>query len=273
MGRCFHHPETRYRVGRQKRDEPELGVGAEVPRGTLGTVHNAALLLDLLGQGPPYQQLTDLAERSGMSLPTLHRLLRSLMAAGLVEQDARSRYGLGPELVRLAEQYLGRLPVLKVAGPYLVDLRDSTGGTVLVATLVDGDIVYVDRVDGADAGGVLRDASRLVPALRTAAGRVLLAGADDDAWERAVAAADGDRSAPPRDDRARWREQSWVAVGLDPPRPRVEVAAAIRDDHGVVAALAVACSGTSSSGDEVAQSIAPALVRTADAISRTLGHG
>ena len=83
------------------------------------------------------------------------------------------------ELVRLAEQYLGRLPVLKVAGPYLVDLRDSTGGTVLVATLVAGDVVYVDRVDGVDAGGVLRDATRLVPALHTASGRVLLAEADD----------------------------------------------------------------------------------------------
>jgi len=237
-------------------------------------VHNAALLLDLLGQGPAYHQLTDLAERSSMSLPTLHRLLRSLMAAGLVEQDARSRYGLGPELVRLAEQYLGRLPVLKVAGPYLVDLRDSTGGTVLVATLVGGDVVYVDRVDGADAGGVLRDASRLVPALDTAAGRVLLAAADDAAWERAlVARADGDGPAPGCDDRARWREQAHLVVGIDPPRPRVEVAAAIRDDHGVVAALAVAGSATSFAEDEVTHRVAPAVVRTADAISRTLGHG
>lgn len=248
-------------------------MGGDVPRGTLGTVHNAALLLDLLGQGPAYHQLTDLAERSGMSLPTLHRLLRSLMAAGLVEQDARSRYGLGPELVRLAEQYLGRLPVLKVAGPYLVALRDSTGGTVLVATLVGGDAVYVDRVDGADAGGVLRDASRLVPALDTAAGRVLLAASDDATWERALAAVDGDGAAPDCDDRPRWREQAHVVVGIDPPRPRVEVAAAILDDHGVVAALAVAASATSFTEDAVTHRVAPAVVRTADAISRTLGHG
>jgi IclR family acetate operon transcriptional repressor len=248
-------------------------LGADVPRGTLGTVHNAALLLDLLGQGPAYHQLTDLAERSGMSLPTLHRLLRSLMAAGLVEQDARSRYGLGPELVRLAEQYLGRLPVLKVAGPYLVDLRDSTGGTVLVATLVGGDVVYADRVDGVDAGGVLRDASRLVPALATAAGRVLLAEADDETWDRAVADIGDDGAAPPPDARERWREQGHVAVGLDPPRPRVEVAAAIRDDHRIVAALAVTASAEVFSAAAVADRVAPALVRTADAISRTLGHG
>src|SRR4051812_39061984 len=56
-------------------------------RGTLGTVRNATTLLSLLAEGPAYNQLTDLAERSGMSLPTVHRLLRSLALAGLVEQD------------------------------------------------------------------------------------------------------------------------------------------------------------------------------------------
>src|SRR6266511_2037627 len=78
---------------------------AQAPRGTLGTVRNAMLLLDLLSEGPPYQQLTDLAERSGLSLPTVHRLLRSLAVSGLVEQDPASlRYGLGPELVRLPQR-------------------------------------------------------------------------------------------------------------------------------------------------------------------------
>ena len=82
---------------------------AELPRGTLGTVRNAATLLDLLSDGPAFQQLSDLAERSGLSLPTVHRLLRSLVAAGLVEQDpASSRYSLGSELVRLSERYLDR---------------------------------------------------------------------------------------------------------------------------------------------------------------------
>jgi DNA-binding transcriptional ArsR family regulator len=76
----------------------------EEQRGTLGTVRNATLLLSLMAEGPAYNQLTDLAERSGMSLPTVHRLLRSLALAGLVEQDPRSlRYGLGSEIVRLSD--------------------------------------------------------------------------------------------------------------------------------------------------------------------------
>src|ERR671932_2619021 len=117
-------------------------------RSTLGTVRNATQLLSLLAEGPAYNQLTDLAERSGMSLPTVHRLLRSLVAAGLVEQDPRSlRYGLGPELVLLAERYLERLPVLNALSPYLVELRNLTKATVLVALLIGRTVVYADRVE------------------------------------------------------------------------------------------------------------------------------
>src|SRR6266536_3132788 len=116
----------------------------EEQRGTLGTVRNATLLLSLLAEGPAYNQLTDLAERSGMSLPTVHRLLRSLALAGLVEQDPRSlRYSLGPEIVRLSERYLARLPVFRAIAPYLVELRNSTKATVLAAVLARGWVVYV----------------------------------------------------------------------------------------------------------------------------------
>ena len=138
-------------------------------RGTLGTVRNATLLLSLLAEGPAYNQLTDLAERSGMSLPTVHRLLRSLALAGLVEQDPRSlRYGLGPEIVRLSERYLDRLPTLRALSPYLRELRDTTKTTILVALLVRTSIIYVDRVDGEEGAGVFRESHRVHQALDTA---------------------------------------------------------------------------------------------------------
>src|SRR5438132_8159920 len=154
-------------------------MGGDDRRGTLGTVRNATLLLQLLSEGPAYIQLTELADRSGMSLPTVHRLLRSLALAGLVEQDPKSlRYSLGPEVVRLSERYLDRLPVLRALGPYLVELRDATKATVLVAILVRTSVVYVERVDGEDRAGRYRETHRVHNALDTAAGRLLLARGD-----------------------------------------------------------------------------------------------
>ncbi|PTU00163.1 IclR family transcriptional regulator, partial [Pseudomonas sp. HMWF031] len=37
------------------------------------------------------ERVTQLAQRIGLSQPTTHRLLRSLMDEGMVEQDARSK--------------------------------------------------------------------------------------------------------------------------------------------------------------------------------------
>ncbi|MGH3645945.1 MAG: IclR family transcriptional regulator [Micromonosporaceae bacterium] len=251
--------------------EVEAQRGASQPavadaRGTLGTVRNAVLLLNLLSEGPAHQQLTDLAERSGLSVPTVHRLLRSLVHAGLAEQDPRSsRYGLGPELVRLSQRYLGRLPVLAALSPYLLPLRDAIGASVHVALLVRGSVAYVDRIDGRDAG-LYRDPHRVLPALRTAAGRVLAAHASDAGWDHAYGAAnDADRALADAE-RAQWRAAPYLCTE-DVGGFGVEVAVPVLTSggHGV-AALAVAVP------EESVGSAAGHLTRAATAAGRTLGH-
>ncbi len=88
-------------------------------RGGLGTIRNATKLLSLLAAGPAFQHLTDLAERSGMSVPTVHRLLRSLVQADYAVQDpATLRYGLGPELSRLAAHFRAKHPVMNAVSPW-----------------------------------------------------------------------------------------------------------------------------------------------------------
>ena len=236
-------------------------------RGTLGTVRNAVLLLDLLSEGPSHQQLTDLAERSGLSLPTVHRLLRSLVFAGLVEQDPRSsRYGLGAELVRLSQRYLGRLPVLAALSPYLLPLRDAVGASVHIALLIRGSVAYVDRVDGRDAG-LYRDPHRVLPALRTAAGRVMAAHADRAAWDLVYAAAsEADRKLVDAE-LATWRQAAYLCTE-DIGGFGVEVAVPVVNGSGQgVAALAVAVP------EETVASAAAHLSRAAQAAGRTLGHG
>lgn len=236
-------------------------------RGTLGTVRNAVLLLDLLSDGPAHQQLTDLSERSGLSLPTVHRLLRSLVLAGLVEQDSRSaRYGLGSELVRLAQRYLGRLPVLAALSPYLLPLRDAIGASVHVALLVRGSVAYVDRIDGRDAG-LYRDPHRVLPALRTAAGRVLAARADDAGWELVCAAVSESDETQAKRERDTWRTAPYLCTE-DLGGFGVEVAVAVVDGGGRGAAAL-----TAAVPEESVVSTAAHLTRAAVAAGRTLGHG
>lgn len=236
-------------------------------RGSLGTVRNAVTLLQLLGEGPAYQQLTDIAERSGLSLPTVHRLLRSLIFAGLVEQDPHSaRYGLGAELVRLSQRYLGRLPVLAALSPYLMPVRDALGVSVHVALYTRGWVTYVDRAEGLD-GGLYRDPHRVAVALRTAPGRLLAARADDAGWELALTQVSGDERAEAVARRASWCRAGHLTLP-DSDSGSVDVAVPILDDADGAAAALVA----SVTAERVPEAVTQ-LSRAAQAAGRTLGHG
>jgi DNA-binding IclR family transcriptional regulator len=236
-------------------------------RGTLGTLRNAALLLDLLSDGPAHQQLTELAERSGLSLPTVHRLLRSLTVAGLVEQDPRSaRYGLGPELVRLSQRYLARLPVLTALSPYLLPVRDALHTSVHIVLYTRGSVAYVDRADGADVGPY-REPHRVEPALRTAPGRLLAAHADDPGWHAALALVDSAERALATDERSYWRSATHLTLAAAE-RGGTEVAVPVPDAYGHPAAALAA-----TVADGAVPQAATHLIRAAQAASRTLGHG
>jgi IclR family acetate operon transcriptional repressor len=242
--------------------------GPEVDlRGSLGTVRNAVTLLQLLADGPPYQHLTDLAEQSGLSVPTVHRLLRSLSLAGLVEQDTHSaRYGLGPELVRFSHRYLARLPVLTALSPYLPAVRDALGTTVHVALYLRGSVAYVDRVEG-DDGGLYREPHRIVLALSTAAGRILAARADETGWEQALARADEAERRTAGHRRADWRAADHLALPV-PSRGTIEVAVPVVDGSGRTAAALVAMVDD----EDLVAKAAVELTRATNAAGRMLGH-
>lgn len=242
----------------------------DVPRGTLGTVRNASFLLDLLSEGPALQQLTDLAERSGMSLPTVHRLLRSLVAAGLVEQDARSsRYGLGSELVRLSERYLERHPLLQVLGPYLSSLRSRTSASTAVALLVRGEVVYVDRMEGADLGVFTRH-GRTFPATATAGGRLLLGRADPEEQVQHLQRLDGDH--PDEETLKEWGLAGHLITSEPGISGELELAVPVRGHDGrTVAALVATGAPPHLTREQLLAEVLPLLDHTAELAGRLLG--
>ena len=228
-------------------------VGRE-DRSTLGTVRNATLVLDLLSVGPAYQPISELSQRSGLSLATLHRLLRSLALAGLVEQHPDSaRYGLGPQVLHLAARYLNRLPVLRVLAPYLVELRNATGATIQVSVLIDGELIRVDRVDGADTG-IFREAHHVEDAAGTAAGRVLLTrqGASGDEEVRRLAA------------------EPYLAL---PVGDQIEVAVPVLDRRDRAVAALSARLPAAGSPPEVQERIAAQLLRVTNTARLAIGDG
>jgi IclR family transcriptional regulator, acetate operon repressor len=224
----------------------------------------------MLRTGPSYQQLTELARQASMSLPTIHRLLKSLTKAGYIEQHPESsRYSLGPEVVRLSGCYLGRHPALRALGPYLVELRNTTKATVLVALLVRGSVVYVDRVDGEDVGGVYRKPHRSYSALETAAGRAFLARADDDAWDQAITVAVEEgvtvRGICPHNfthhHREEWARQPYIMLPDPQLNDFIEIAVAVTDQRDQArAALAVTARAEAFADEDFTRRVATQLL-------------
>lgn len=111
------------------------------------TVRRALTLLRLVATGQEAGvRMTDLSEMSGLSRPTVHRLLQVLLAEGAVERGAGSRrYRIGPEMLLLGLSRTGGVPVRAEADPCLRDLAQSVGDTVFLTVRHGADSVCVAR--------------------------------------------------------------------------------------------------------------------------------
>lgn len=245
-----------------------MPVDASTPKGGLGTIRNATVLMDLLAEAPYLHQLSDLAQRSGMTVPTVHRLLRSLVHAEYAVQDpATSRYGLGRAITRLAVRQLANSPVLSALNPFLASLRDQLGATIGVHVLISGEAVCIDQVDAADRGPFRRPLHS-APALATAAGRLLAAHLPDESWSGILAGAQAESAAEAESRREAWRTSDHLTHRSADPGAPDEVSVPVRAaDATVVAAL----SADLHPDADVAHIVA-LLTRTAVSGGRSIPH-
>ena len=91
-------------------------------------VSRIAALLRIVGRKPEGSPLVELVRESGLTRPTVHRLLTSLAAEGLLDHDARTgNWVLGPEVLLLGSVASARFPLEDVARPSLRRLAEKTG--------------------------------------------------------------------------------------------------------------------------------------------------
>jgi IclR family acetate operon transcriptional repressor len=117
--------------------------------------------------------ISELADRSGLPLPTIHRLIRTLIASGYVIQQPSRRYALGPRLIGLGETASRMLGAW--ARPQLADLVETVGETANMAIL-DGDrAVYIAQVPSKHSMRMFTEVGRRVDLHCTGVGKALLA--------------------------------------------------------------------------------------------------
>lgn len=114
-----------------------------------GIQRTFAVLRALAAAPAEGKRVTQIARDVGLTQATTHRLLQSLMAEHMVEQDERSKlYRLGMDLFSLAAQAGNASDLRSVCRPALLRLCASLGDTLFLLVRSRFDAVCVDRVDG-----------------------------------------------------------------------------------------------------------------------------
>lgn len=102
-------------------------------------------LLEVLRDEPSGLTLRDLSARAGMVKSSAHRILRSLLVHGYVEQEANGgKYGLGIQCLTLARGFSKGMDLLRIARPYLREMVEAFGETTYLAVRRRDHCLFVD---------------------------------------------------------------------------------------------------------------------------------
>jgi IclR family transcriptional regulator, acetate operon repressor len=152
------------------------GGGRATAAGGVQSIERAFDILERMADAGGEVTLTELVNRTGLPMPTIHRLIRTLVDRGYIRQEPSRRYVLAPRLIRLGESASRLLSVW--VRPYLTDLVDALGETANMA-LLDGDqVVYVAQAPSRHSMRTFTEVGRRVLPHCTGVGKALLAQLD-----------------------------------------------------------------------------------------------
>lgn len=146
---------------------------------TVQSIDRAFEILETLAVEKDGLGVTEIGNRVGLHKSTVHRLLTSMEERGYIEQNQDTgMYRLGLKFVELCSLYLNSVELKTEAHPYLRNLSVLTGQPVHLATLVDGEAVYIDKIENYNDIRMYSAIGKRVPLHCTAVGKILLSDKD-----------------------------------------------------------------------------------------------
>ncbi|HUG86602.1 MAG TPA: IclR family transcriptional regulator [Euzebya sp.] len=131
------------------------------------------ILLEL--QGARRLGLTEMASRLGLANSTVHGILQTLVARGMVEQDSAGRYVLGAGVLRLGNVYLDSNELRLRSLSWAEALANRSGCAVRVGVPLAQDVVVIHHVLRPDGTPQMRETGIAIPGHAGAMGKTLLA--------------------------------------------------------------------------------------------------
>jgi DNA-binding IclR family transcriptional regulator len=237
-------------------------------------LERAFRLLTAFGPADRSLSLTAMSARAGMPKSSALRIARQLVDCGALERQDGADFVIGLRLLEIASLAPRGHGLRQMALPYMEDLHAATRQHVLLAVRDGSEAVLVERLSARGAGRVLYRVGGRMPLHATGVGLCLLANANTDVQNQALA---GDLTLVPENRRLSPSElratlaavrRDGVAVAFRPaPSPMTSVAAPIfGGGNEVIAALSV----LTPSADVDPVALTPAVTAVCRSISRAM---
>jgi DNA-binding IclR family transcriptional regulator len=246
----------------------------------LSSVATAIALLKAFSEDEYEIGVSGLARRLGIAKSTVHRLARTLVSEGLLEQNPETeKYRLGIALFGLGALVRRRMNLSSEARQDLFALRQTTGETVQLAILDHADIMYVYNLESTQAIRVNSDIGVRKPAFCTANGRAILAFQSDEVIGVAIDKGLQRRAPKTEIDPVRLRKtlsevraRGYATEDEESEAGMRAVAAPIRGAGGVVVGSVGVAGPVQRLTKDTLLRLAPQVIKTAQAISARLGY-
>jgi DNA-binding IclR family transcriptional regulator len=241
---------------------------------TLRGVDRALAVLLAFSRETPTFGVTDLSERLGLTKSAIHRILRSLLAHGMVTQDRETRaYSLGFRVLALAAGVSSEASLRQICAPHMQWLRAATDETIGLY-VVAGDVrMCLEEFESPHLLRMAAGVGRCFPLDLGASSKALLVEgtANADLWRRATSRLSATRRAQLEADLERLRATGYSVTRGETVVGSASMAAPIRvgPHNEVMAALSIA--GPASRLDNAqAERFAPLLLEAIGRIARDL---
>lgn len=278
---CFHIVETVIESAILMMLEC-ISRGYEKMSHNVQSVERAFAILELLGNADYHLGISDVAEKTDLPLATAHRLISTMMNLGYVEQNPETnKYTLGVRVLQLRGAVIAHLNLGVQAMPIMKNLMKQVNETVHLAVLNEGEIVYIERVEGLQTQGMYTRIGKRAGAYCTALGKAMLAFTPEERWFKDVVERRGLKRLSPttittvdalRAELDATRERGYAIDNGETGEAVRCVSAPIRDYTGaVVAALSISGPQTRVPIDRVPE-LSAAVKRASTAISHKLGY-
>ncbi len=144
-------------------------------------------VLGIIAASPHPPRFTEILGKSDQPRGTLHRQLTNLVEEGLLNIRPDMSYELGYNLLKFAASAWAGNEFRLIAEPHLSRLHELTGETVHLGVLRDGQVIYLDKVEGTQSVRMYSQIGNASPLYCTGVGKAAISVLPQAEMEKCIA--------------------------------------------------------------------------------------